>query len=106
MYIRIAIHEPYPDKKDDLARMMRQFGEAFKDASGLIGVFGLRDTLSDRMVGLALWKDEKSYQAARQLMDAGLEGMDFSDIEGKPPDIMSLVFHGEALCWASWQDED
>jgi heme-degrading monooxygenase HmoA len=81
MIIHMSIHTPKPGKEQDLIDSMHRYGAAGEGQPGLIDVRTLRDRHTGRLVGMARWEDEESWQAGVAAMRAAVADDPFDEWE-------------------------
>jgi heme-degrading monooxygenase HmoA len=81
MLIHMSIHTPKPGRERDLIDSMHRYGAAGAGLPGLIDVKTLRDRRSGRLVGMARWEDEASWEAGVDAMRAAVAGDPFNEWE-------------------------
>jgi heme-degrading monooxygenase HmoA len=90
MIVHLSIHTPRPGRHQDLIDSMHRFGAAAEGAPGLIDVKTLRDRRSDRLIGMARWEDEASWEAGVEAMRAAVADDPFEKWEAAEPESFLL----------------
>jgi heme-degrading monooxygenase HmoA len=91
VFVSLAIHRPRLGQEATLIDAMHRFGAAARGAPGLQGIYTLRDSDSDALVGLALWDSAEAFRAARPAMRAAIAGVDFTLLEDTGPEFFLLT---------------
>jgi heme-degrading monooxygenase HmoA len=81
MIVHLSIHTPRPGKEQDLIDSMHRYGAAGEGQPGLIDVKTLRDRRTGRLIGMARWQDEASWEAGVKAMRAAVADDPFDDWE-------------------------
>jgi heme-degrading monooxygenase HmoA len=77
----MSIHTPKPGKERDLSASMQRYGAAGSGQPGLIDVRTLRDRHTGRLVGMARWEDEASWEKGVEAMRAAVKDDPFDEWE-------------------------
>jgi heme-degrading monooxygenase HmoA len=81
MIVHMSIHTPKPGKEQELIASMHRYGAAGHRQPGLIDVKTLRDRRTGRLVGMARWEDESSWEAGVEAMRAAVANDPFDEWE-------------------------
>jgi heme-degrading monooxygenase HmoA len=81
MIVHVSIHTPKPGKEQDLIDSMHRYGAAGRGQPGLVDVKTLRDRHTGRLIGMARWEDEESWQAGVEAMRAAVADDPFDEWE-------------------------
>lgn len=81
MIVHLSIHTPKLGKEQELIASMHRYGAAGEGQPGLIDVRTLRDRHSGRLIGMARWEDEESWQAGVGAMRAAVADDPFDEWE-------------------------
>jgi heme-degrading monooxygenase HmoA len=91
MFVHMSVHTPRDGTTADLVASMHRFAAAAAGAPGLIGVHTLRDELSGRLVGLAMWESRDAWAAGVEAMRDAVAADPFDEWEQVEPDGFRLV---------------
>lgn len=91
MFIQMSMHYPKPEFEDRVVDSMHRFGAAMKTQAGLQRIHTLKDDVSGRLVGLAIWDSMEDMIAARPAMEKAVEGDDFDLWEEREPELFRLT---------------
>jgi heme-degrading monooxygenase HmoA len=91
MVVSISIHRPKPGAESALIDSMHRYGQAIKDAPGLISVHTLRDEASGALMGLALWESEEARQASVHLARQAVANDPFDEWESQDVEGFLLI---------------
>lgn len=86
MIVHMSIHTPRAGKERELIASMHRFGAAAAGQPGLIDAKTLRDRSTGRLIGMARWEDEASWEAGVHAMRAAVEDDPFDDWEAVEPE--------------------
>jgi heme-degrading monooxygenase HmoA len=81
MIVHMSIHTPKAGKERELIASMHRFGAAGVGQPGLIDAKTLRDRHTGRLIGMALWEDEASWEAGVGAMRAAVADDPFDEWE-------------------------
>jgi heme-degrading monooxygenase HmoA len=81
MIVHLSIHTPRPGKEAELIASMHRYGAAAEGRPGFIDAKTLRDRHTGRLVGMARWKDEASWQEGVWSMRAAVAADPFDEWE-------------------------
>jgi len=81
MIIHLSIHTPKPGREQDLIDSMHRYGAAGAGQPGLIDVKTLRDRHTGRLIGMARWEDEASWETGVGAMRAAVADDPFDEWE-------------------------
>ena len=90
MIVHMSIHTPKTGKEGELIASMHRFGAAAAGEPGLIDVKTLRDRRTGRLIGMARWEDEASWEAGVRAMRAAVADDPFADWEAAEPEAFLL----------------
>jgi quinol monooxygenase YgiN len=90
MIVHLAIHEPKPDRVDELIASMHRFAAAGRSQPGCREVHTLRDGDSGRLFGLAIWDSMEVFQAGVGAMREAVKDDPFPEWEDDPPEVYLL----------------
>ncbi len=90
MIVHLSIHTPGPGRESDLIASMHRFGAAAAGAPGLIDVKTLRDRRTGRLIGMARWQNEASWEAGVAAMRAAVADDPFDEWETQEPESFLL----------------
>jgi heme-degrading monooxygenase HmoA len=88
--VHLSIHTPRPGREADLIASMHRFGAAAAGAPGLIDVKTLRDRRSGRLIGMARWQDQASWEAGVEAMRAAVADDPFDEWEAAETEAFLL----------------
>ncbi len=88
-YYHVSVHYPKEGKATDLIESMHRFGDAIKDAPGLIEVHTLRDERSGALIGMGIWESLEAMQASIHLARAAVANDPFDEWEAK--DVLGFL---------------
>jgi heme-degrading monooxygenase HmoA len=91
MFAHLAIHYPKPEHADDLLASMHRVDQAAQGAPGLIQIGAWRDQRTGRLIGLALWDTQESFQASAERIFRAVQEDPFDQWLEQPPDILHLT---------------
>jgi heme-degrading monooxygenase HmoA len=91
MIVHMSIHTPKSGKEQDLIASMHRYGAAGVGHPGLIDVKTLRDRRTGRLIGMARWEDEESWQAGVEAMRAAVADDPFDEWEAAEVEGFLLV---------------
>jgi heme-degrading monooxygenase HmoA len=80
-YYHLTIHHPKEGKTDALAESMQRFGNAIRNAPGLISVHTLKDERNGALIGMAVWESIEAMQASIHLARAAVANDPFDEWE-------------------------
>ncbi len=86
----IAIHRPYPEKRQFMLESMHRFGAAARTQPGLLELHALSDAESGALVGFAVWDSKEAMMAARPKMREAIKDDPHSEWEPNPPEVFLL----------------
>ena len=89
MLYHLSIHRPKPEYEEDLIASMHRFGAAAV-AQGATEAHTFKDSRSDALVGVAIWKSDDDLAAARPALAAAVEQDDFDTWESGPVEMFLL----------------
>ena len=81
MINHMSIHTPKPGKEQDLTASMQRYGAAGVGQPGFIEARTLRDRHTGRLIGMARWEDEASWEAGVGAMRAAVADDSFDEWE-------------------------
>jgi heme-degrading monooxygenase HmoA len=90
MFVHLAIHHPKPEYTDEVLASMQRVDAAAHGRPGLVQMGAWRDGRSDRLVGLAIWTDRASFEAAHDEIFAVVADDPFDKWVTQPPDVFHL----------------
>ncbi len=90
MIFHIAVHRPYPEKRELLIDAMHRFGATARRQPGLREVHTLEDRSSGVLVGLAIWESKDALMAARPVLHDAVKNDPMGEWESGPPEIFLL----------------
>jgi heme-degrading monooxygenase HmoA len=79
--VHLSIHTPKPGKEQELVDSMHRFGAAGAGQQGFVDAKTLRDRRTGRLVGMARWESEESWQAGVEAMRAAVADDPFDEWE-------------------------
>jgi hypothetical protein len=87
MFISMSIHHPKPEYEVALIDSMHRYGNAIRGKPGLISIHTLKDELSPRLVGLAIYQSKEDFERLAPIARAAVKDDPFDvweevDIEG------------------------
>lgn len=91
MYVLASVHHPHPEYRDALIASMHRYGAAIDGMPGLVSIHTLADTASDRLVGLAIFDSEESFQRLAPIARAAVADDPFEVWEQDEGDGFRLV---------------
>jgi hypothetical protein len=62
VFILMSIHHPKPEYEAALIDSMHRYGNAIRGQGGLISIHTLKDDLSNRLVGLAIFQSKADFE--------------------------------------------
>ena len=62
MFILMSIHHPQPEYEAALIDSMHRYGNAIRGKPGLISIHALKDEMSTRLVGLAIFQSKADFE--------------------------------------------
>ena len=91
MFIQMSIHYPKPEYEPQIIDSMHRFGAAMKTQHGLQRIHTLKDDISGRLIGLAIWDSREDMMAARPAMEQAVKDDDFDLWEEREPELFALT---------------
>jgi hypothetical protein len=91
MFILMSIHHPKPEHEAALIDSMRRYGNAIKGRAGLRSVHTLRDGVSRRLVGLAVFESKEDFERLAPIARAAVKDDPFDVWEETDIDGLMLV---------------
>ena len=76
MFVNISVHNIEPGKESVMLDSMRRYASAAV-ATGAREAHELRDELSGKLIGLAIWDSKATYESARPALAEAVAGDDF-----------------------------
>ncbi len=90
MFILMSIHHPRPEYRAALIDSMHRYQNAIKDQTGLVGIHTLKDELSPRLVGLAMFRSKADFERLAPMARAAVKDDPFEVWEEVEIDGMAL----------------
>jgi heme-degrading monooxygenase HmoA len=91
MYYHVSIHHPRPGKRDALIDSMHRYGDAIRNAPGLVSVHTLYDADQDVLMGLAIWESREAWQASVDLAREAVASDPFDEWESQDVQGFRLI---------------
>jgi heme-degrading monooxygenase HmoA len=91
MFILMSIHHPTFGHEAALIESMHRYGAAIRGREGLQGIYTLKDELSDRLVGLAIFNSKADFERLAPLARDAVKGDPFEVWEMGEIDGLKLV---------------
>ena len=85
MFINMGFVSPRPGKEKVLAAVMHSFAESFKGATGLIDTYVVIESNGSTLVGISVWNDKLSFEAAMQKVRPSPPPEPIEQIRTAPP---------------------
>lgn len=90
MFILMSIHHPKPEHEAALIASMHRYGSAIRGKPGLIRIHTLKDELSPRLVGLAMFDSKADFERLAPIARAAVKDDPFDVWEEVPIDGLKL----------------
>ena len=91
MFILMSIHHPKPEYEAKLIDSMHRYQNAIKGQPGLIRIHTLKDELSPRLVGLAMFQSKADFERLAPVARAAVKDDPFEAWEAVPIEGLKLV---------------
>ena len=85
-YYHISIHYPKEGKAEALIDSMHRYGEAIRNAPGLIEVHTLRDERTGVLMGMAVWESREAMEVSVHLAREAVANDPFDEWESRDVD--------------------
>ena len=90
MFVHMSIHKVRQGKEKDLIDSMHRFGNAIKGKPGLREVHTLKDQITGRLIGLAIWDSKDNMKAQYPAMEKAVGNDPFEEWEDGKPEVFHL----------------
>jgi hypothetical protein len=90
MFILMSIHHPKPEHEAELIDSMHRYGNAIRGKPGLISIHTLKDELSPRLVGLAIFESKADFERLAPIARAAIKDDPFEEWEEGPIEGLML----------------
>ena len=87
MFVNMGFATPRPGKEKELAETMRSFGKALEGMPGLLDAFVLAESDGKTLVGVSLWHDRASFEAAMKKVRPPAPSEPPEQMRATPPTI-------------------
>ena len=90
MFILMSIHHPKPEHEGALIDSMHRYGAAIRGKEGLISIHTLKDEISPRLVGLAIFRSQADFERLAPIARAAVKEDPFDVWEDGPIEGLML----------------
>ena len=91
MFILMSIHHPKPAHEAALIDSMHRYGNAIRGKPGLVSIHTLKDELSPRLVGLAIFQSKADFERLAPIARAAVKDDPFDKWEEGPIEGFKLI---------------
>ncbi len=91
MFVNMAFVVARPGKEEELAEVMRSFGQALQGHPGLLGTHVLAEKGGHTLVGISMWTDETAFQQGMTNVQAAPPRSLIESLRQEPPTMRQFV---------------
>ena len=91
MFILMSIHHPKPEYEAALIDSMHRYGNAIRGKPGMISIHTLKDELSPRLVGLAIFQSKADFERLAPIARQAVKDDPFDVWEELPIEGLKLT---------------
>jgi len=92
MFIFYSIHYPHPEKEEQLAQSMHEFGKLMKAQPGnlFVAPYPFKNPANGTLMGLSLWESQEAFQAALSTLESAQKDRASREWETRPTEVYML----------------